>query len=64
MEWLLNCNVLEVITNSDQIKHLLKRAYEILNGKMPDPNENCEFCRWAQITTEKNSLSGGKYNNQ
>jgi len=52
----INCTVLEVITDPNQVKDLINRAYEILSGPMPDPGIHCEFCKWAQVMIENESI--------
>ncbi len=41
-----NCTVIEVKTNPSKINILVDRAYDILNGVLPDSNQNCEYCKW------------------
>jgi hypothetical protein len=45
-----NCTIIEVKTNHSRVDKLVDKAYLILNGDMPDFNENCEYCNWNQET--------------
>jgi hypothetical protein len=40
-------------------KAILKKAYDILNGPLPESNKNCEYCGWVQNIT-KHNYSGGR----
>ena len=42
----MGCIILEVKTNPERVKPLIEKAYDILNGEMPESGENCEYCRW------------------
>ncbi len=44
-----NCTVIEVKTNPSSIKDLVKEAFNILNGDIPEVGENCEYCKWREI---------------
>jgi CRISPR/Cas system-associated exonuclease Cas4 (RecB family) len=41
-----NCTIIEVKTNLSRVNKLIDKAYNILNGEMPEPNEKCEYCKW------------------
>jgi hypothetical protein len=43
-----NCTILEVKTNLSRINKLLEKAYNVLNGKIPESDENCEYCKWKE----------------
>lgn len=43
-----NCAIIEVKTNLSRVDKLIDKAYNVLNGEMPNPNENCEYCRWGK----------------
>lgn len=43
-----NCMVIEVKTNLSRVDKLIDEAYNILNGEMPEPSENCGYCKWNQ----------------
>jgi len=43
-----NCTVIEVKTNLSRVDKLVDKAYNILNGEMPESNENCDYCKWNQ----------------
>ncbi len=60
----INCSIIEVTTDPTHVVDLMGIAHEILNGAMPDPGEHCEFCRWAEITTENVHFSGDAHNEQ
>lgn len=44
----INCTITEIKTNPTQAKKLVKKAYDVLNGPMPEPSENCQYCKWAE----------------
>ena len=46
------CTILEVKTDHDKVAELVFKAYDILNGEMPDSGYNCEFCRWTDETSQ------------
>ena len=33
-------------TNHSRINKLVDKAYNILNGELPDSGENCGYCKW------------------
>ena len=41
-----NCTIIEVKTKLSRVNKLIDKAYTILNGEIPDSNENCEYCKW------------------
>ena len=41
-----NCAIIEVKTDLARVDDLVSKAYTVLNGEMPDPNEKCEYCKW------------------
>ena len=43
----IGCTVIEVVTNPAHVKDLLIRACDVLDSPMPDPGENCGYCRWV-----------------
>ena len=43
-----NCTIIEVKTNLSRVNKLLDKAYNVLNEKMPDSHEDCEYCKWNQ----------------
>ena len=45
-----NCTVIEVKTNPAKVKKLTEKAFTILNSEIPDSNENCEYCKWRDIS--------------
>ena len=55
---IMNCTILEVDTDPIYVKNLVKKAYDVLSGPMPDPGINCEFCRWMQAMIENNFVQG------
>ena len=44
-----NCKVIELKTNPSFVKDLVKKAFDILNGDLPEVGENCEYCKWREI---------------
>ena len=34
------------------VDKLIDNAYTILNGELPDSNENCEYCKWLEKTSK------------
>lgn len=46
----LGCTIIEVRTNPDRVKPLIEKAYAVLNDEIPDPGENCQYCRWSNVT--------------
>jgi len=47
-----HCKIVEVRTNPDRAKKLVEKAYNILNGEMPESGENCEYCKWKDETSK------------
>lgn len=46
---LLVCSVIEVnMENQDDIKQLISRAVDVLNGPIPERGENCQYCTWIE----------------
>ena len=43
-----NCTIIEVKTNFSRVDKLVDKAYNILNGEIPESHENCEYCKWNQ----------------
>jgi CRISPR/Cas system-associated exonuclease Cas4 (RecB family) len=43
-----HCKILEVKTDFNSVKKVVERANTILNGQMPDPDKNCEYCKWIE----------------
>ena len=43
-----NCTVIEVKTDFSRVDKLIDKAYDVLNGEMPESNENCDYCKWNQ----------------
>jgi len=43
-----NCTIIEVKTDYQAVIDLLKKAFDILNGDLPDSSENCEYCKWKE----------------
>ena len=46
----IHCAVIEVNTKPSQVKELVKKAYEMLNGPIPKYSDNCEYCKWREET--------------
>jgi len=42
----LHCTVMDVSTNTNRAKKLIEQAINVLNGDMPEPGKDCEFCKW------------------
>jgi len=54
----MNCTIIEVKTNPDRVKSLIDKAYDILNGEIPESGENCEHCKWInQVTNDKYGIN-------
>ena len=43
-----NCTIIEAKANLSRVNELIDKAYNILNGELPESNENCEYCKWNQ----------------
>ena len=43
-----NCDIIEVKTNFSRVDKLIDKAYNVLNGNLPESNENCGYCKWNQ----------------
>lgn len=43
----ISCKVVEVTTNPKEVKILLARARNILDGSIPASAENCKYCQWG-----------------
>ena len=43
------CKVIEVETNLSRAEKLVDKAFTILNGELPESNDNCEYCKWREI---------------
>lgn len=46
----INCKVINIVTNPARVKKLVKKAYKVLNGPIPKPSDNCEYCKWIEET--------------
>jgi len=46
------CKVIQVKTDHSRAEKLVDKAFTILNGRLPDSNENCEYCKWREYTIE------------
>lgn len=44
--------IIKVKTNPERVKKALKKASEILNGKLPKVNGTCEYCTWKALKFE------------
>ena len=42
------CTILEVKTNLTRVNKLVEKAYDVLNGELPDSSEKCEYCKWIE----------------
>jgi len=42
----VNCKVVEVRTSFDRAKRVIDKAVRVLEGDIPKPSSECEFCRW------------------
>ena len=40
--------IIEVKTDRSSMKEFVDKAYKILNGKLPESNKNCGYCKWNQ----------------
>ena len=45
-----HCTILEVETSPSHAKELVNMAYNVLNGSIPEPSENCGYCKWITET--------------
>ena len=50
------CKVIEVKTNPKIVEKLVIKSFDVLNGKIPDPAENCEYCKWSEETLNSKIL--------
>jgi len=54
----MNCTIIEVKTNPDRVNSLIEKAYDILNGEIPESGEKCEHCKWInQVTNDKYGIN-------
>lgn len=44
----MNCSVIEVNTNPQNIEKLIENAIRVLKGPIPSPGQQCSFCRWVE----------------
>ena len=44
----IHCTIIEMKTNPIHAKELVKKAYDVLNGPMPEPSNNCMYCKWTE----------------
>ncbi len=42
----IHCKVLKVPTDFTHVQRLIKKAEDILNGKIPEKGTGCPFCEW------------------
>lgn len=42
-----HCKILEVETSFKDVEQLLEKAYNILNGEIPESGEDCKYCDWV-----------------
>lgn len=43
---IFNCKIIEVKTNLSRANDLVDKAFKIINGDIPESNENCDYCKW------------------
>jgi len=43
----MHCTVIEVKTNPSRVNGIVKKAQTVLNGKIPECSDKCEFCKWV-----------------
>ncbi len=43
------CDVVKIKTDPDRAKKVLDRAVKLLNGKIPDPSPDCDFCKYRSL---------------
>ncbi|MBI2451635.1 PD-(D/E)XK nuclease family protein [Candidatus Pacearchaeota archaeon] len=41
--------IIKVKTDPERVRKVLKKASEILNGKLPRVNGACEYCKWKKL---------------
>jgi len=46
----IHCTIIEVKTSLTHVKELENKAYNVLNGPMPQHSYNCKFCKWREET--------------
>lgn len=47
-----HCKILEVKTSPMKVEKLVDKAYNVLDGQMPESGDNCEYCRWTDETSK------------
>ena len=47
-----HCKIIEVETHPDNVKKLIDKAFNILNGDSPNSRESCEYCKWTNDTSK------------
>ena len=47
-EVIFDTELRKIPTNAERGEKVFKKAIEILSGPMPEPSENCEFCKWRK----------------
>ena len=47
-----SCKVIEQKTNPLDAIKIIGKAFKVLSGEIPEPDENCEYCKWNQEFTK------------
>lgn len=42
-------DIIKVKTDPERVNKALKKASEILNGKLPKVNGTCKYCKWKEL---------------
>jgi hypothetical protein len=45
----INCSVIEVKTNHLRVENLVNKAFTVINGGLPELNQNCKYCKWQTV---------------
>jgi hypothetical protein len=40
------------LSNPHPVIKLVNKAYNVLNGQIPKPGNNCEYCKWKEETSK------------
>lgn len=44
-----NVQVIQLVTDSQRALNLVRQVVEVLNGKIPEAGQDCEYCAWGEL---------------
>ena len=44
-----NVQVIQLVTDSERALNLIQQVVEVLNGKIPEVGQDCEYCAWGGL---------------